>query len=142
MLCSMRLVPSMNKGRYPSICCQHRLQRIFQSQPHSTGSQAGRSRNIFTNSLHNFKHGSKRICLAVNCLPSTPGPKLRTSKTQGQKGILWFPETLAPSLRIFWTTGKLRFLLETEKKKLLCSAEKPYGSQEIPGIAGPQSHPL
>ena len=32
-----------------------------------------------------------------------------------QKGTLWFPGTLAPNLRIFWTTGQLKFLLGKEK---------------------------
>lgn len=89
--------------------CKNRLSmRIFQSQPHSTVSQPARSRSILTNCLHNFKHGSKWICLAINCLPSTPGPKLRTSsllevsfKDPRAKRDFVVPRNLGPKLENF-----------------------------------------
>lgn len=106
LLCSTRLIPTMNKCRNAITCCQHRLlTRVFQSQPHSTGSQPGRSRSMLTNPLHNFKHCSKWIRLPVSCLPSSPGPKLRNSallevnfKDSGAKRDFVVPKNLGPKL--------------------------------------------
>ena len=118
--CSMRLVPTMNKCRNPFPCCQHRLLRVLQSQPHLTGSQAGRRRS--THSLYNFKHWLQgdpfhSKLSAIHSRTQAENLKRSASKMHRRKGTLWFPGTLAPNLRIFWTTGQLRFLLEKEKKE-------------------------